>query len=85
MNKLQARSRATRHYVELEGFVVFENGTEHRVIIRDYSIDGCCITGLHTPGESLTLRLANVGKLQGRIQWARLGEAGVRFDRSAGR
>ena len=73
------RERGRRHSVRLEASATRSDGTQVPVIVTDLSLDGCCLIGPFRIGESVTVDIPKVGKLEAEIRWAFMGRAGARF------
>jgi hypothetical protein len=85
MEALHYKSRASRHPVELAGMLTRENGKAEDVLLSDLSLDGCRVRGFFLVGDLVKLKLPKIGELDAQVRWAVLGQAGLRFLRSAGR
>ncbi len=73
--------RRLRHAVQLEAQVRRGDGQVCASVVTDLSLDGCCLTGDYSIGETVELEVKPIGRLKGQIRWAFVGLAGVRFIR----
>lgn len=80
MNALHFKLRDTRHPVALAGVVVRCDGHERAVAVEDLTLHGCCIEGDFRIGETVRLKLPQLGEFAGSIRWSMLGKAGIRFE-----
>jgi len=74
--------RLRRHPVELEASVKRGGGEPCSSIVRDLSLDGCCLSGFFRIGELVEIRIHPLGIFQAQIRWAMLGRAGARFSKA---
>jgi len=71
--------RLRRHPVQLEASVKRGGGELCSSIVRNFSLDGCCLSGYFRIGELLEIRIHPIGIFQAQIRWAMMGRAGARF------
>jgi hypothetical protein len=83
MDSEEHAERRQRHRVQLEAELVRLDGSTTRTIVSDLSLDGCRVAGWFLIGDSVTLRLPQIGNVRGQVRWALNGRAGVRFLPSA--
>jgi hypothetical protein len=81
MTAIHLKSRVQRHSLAMNGYVINAGGEKHEVGIENFSIDGCCVTGDHEVGESITVILLKIGSFTGQVRWSMSGKAGIRFER----
>ena len=77
--------RRQRHMVQLSASVTRADGTGMQAEVTDLSLEGCCLSGRFRIGETVTVKLPRIGKLEAEIRWAFLERAGARFIRSDGK
>lgn len=75
-------TRSPRHPTEIDASVNRPGEPELDVVITDLSIDGCQVRGYFRQGENLSVTIPNLGKFKAEVRWAKLGTAGLRFERS---
>ena len=73
--------RLRRHSVTLDASVIRSDGAAEATIVRDLSIEGCCLTGDYRIGEHVEIQISPIGNFQAQIRWALMGRAGARFRR----
>jgi hypothetical protein len=79
MDSNEHAERRHRHRVQLEAELIQPDGSTTRTIVSDLSLDGCRVAGWFLIGDSVTLRLPQIGTVRGQVRWALNGRAGVRF------
>lgn len=71
--------RLHRHPVALDASVIRSDGSELATVVRDLSVEGCCLSGEYRIGEYVEIRIEPIGTFQAQIRWALMGRAGARF------
>ena len=87
MDKLELPNQAPderlqRHAVALDASVIRRDGSAMASIVRDLSLEGCCLTGDYRIGEFVEIQIPPIGNFQAQIRWALMGRAGARFVRA---
>jgi hypothetical protein len=78
-DRLEWRERASRKLIELDGFVLRDNGSMVATVISALSHNGCRLAGAFAIGECVEVRFEPVGVLRAQVRWAIPDAAGVRF------
>ncbi|HUE79970.1 MAG TPA: PilZ domain-containing protein [Sphingomicrobium sp.] len=71
--------RRVRHAVQLKATVTRGNGEAVTCTVSDFSLDGCCLSGIFTIGERIEVKVRPIGVQPAEIRWAARGRAGARF------
>jgi hypothetical protein len=74
-------SREARRSVSLTGVAEWPDGTSHRVLISNISYQGCNIWGNceFNRGETITVLVPTMGRMETQVRWVVEGRAGMRF------
>ena len=87
MLKTELRAVRARSYARTSVFLRSAIETaDHNVdgIVRNLSADGACLSLSDTslcPGAAIRLTLRHIGRINGKIIWAKAGRFGVSFER----
>lgn len=79
MDERNLPERRVRHAVQLKASVTRNSGAVVSCTLSDFSLDGCCLSGIFTVGEQVEIAVRPIGVLPAEIRWAAKGRAGARF------
>ena len=74
--------RVRRHAVALQASIKRASGRTCPCVVRDLSLDGCCVTGFFHIDEQIEIRIQPIGIFRAQVRWAFMGRAGVKFFRN---